>query len=100
MNPTHTVNNAVLCAAALHYGGLDPDRSICLAVSGGLDTDCNGATAGSVLGIMLGAKRLPTSWTGPLCDTLISGVDGFGKVRISELAARTEKMMRRKFLSY
>lgn len=53
---------------------------------GALDTDCNAATVGSILGVMLGAKALPASWTAPLQDTLLSGVDGFGRVKISDMA--------------
>ena len=41
------------------------------------------------MGILLGAKALPECWTGPLNDTLKSGVDGFGIVKISDLANRT-----------
>jgi len=33
---------------------------------GGVDTDCTGATAGSLLGAVLGAKHLPKSWAEPL----------------------------------
>jgi hypothetical protein len=33
---------------------------------GGVDTDCTGATAGSLLGAVLGAKRLPKKWIEPL----------------------------------
>jgi ADP-ribosylglycohydrolase len=85
----HTVSNAMIVAAGLIYGELDLEKSIGIAVSGALDTDCNGATVGSIVGMMLGAKKLPGKRTTPLCDHLISGVDGFGKVKISELASRT-----------
>ena len=58
----------------------------------GFDTDCNCATAGSVLGMMLGAQNLPEAWTAPLHDTVLSGVDGFGLVCISDMAARTKAL--------
>ncbi|MCL2816162.1 MAG: ADP-ribosylglycohydrolase family protein, partial [Oscillospiraceae bacterium] len=89
----HTNSNAMIVAAALLYGELDLEKTIGYAVMGAFDTDCNGATAGSVLGMLLGAKKLPQKWIDPLCDTIISGVDGFGKVKISFLADETMKHM-------
>ncbi len=46
-NWVHTINNAAVTILALLYGKMDFEKTICLAVSGGWDTDCNGATAGS-----------------------------------------------------
>ena len=59
----HTISNAEIVAMGLLWGELDFGRSICLAVQACFDTDCNGATAGSILGMMLGAKKLPARWT-------------------------------------
>lgn len=85
----HTVSNAQIVCAALLYGGGDLGKTLCMAVTPGFDTDCNGATCGSVIGMMLGAKALPEEWTAPLNDQVISGVDGFGRVHISDMARRT-----------
>jgi hypothetical protein len=49
-------------------------------------TDCNGATVGSIMGMMLGAKALPVKWIRPLNDTLESGVRGYGVRHLSDLA--------------
>lgn len=85
----HTLNNAALVILALLYGQGDFGKTICLAVMGGWDTDCNGATAGSILGVLLGADRLPSRWIAPLNDTLQSAVFGFSEVKISEMARRS-----------
>jgi len=85
----HTINNAALVAAALLWGEKDFTRSVSLAVMGGLDTDCNGATVGSIVGTMLGAEAIPEKWTSPLNDRLESIVAGAADSRISELAERT-----------
>ena len=85
-HPVHTINNACFVVLGLLYGEKDFGRSICIAVESGLDTDCNGATVGSIMGIMLGADRLPKKWIDPLNDTLESLVPGFQNVRISKLA--------------
>ncbi|MGQ9683141.1 MAG: ADP-ribosylglycohydrolase family protein [Anaerolineae bacterium] len=85
----HTINNAVIVLLGLLYGEMDLGLTVCIAVMGGLDTDCNGATAGSIIGAMLGAKRLPERWTAPLNDRLLSIVVGYQDNRISDLAQRT-----------
>jgi hypothetical protein len=55
----------------------------------GLDTDCNGANAGIVLGALAGAQALPHKWIDPLEDTLKTAVAGYDDLRISDLARRT-----------
>ena len=85
----HTISNAMIVCTALLFGDTDFEKSISIAVLGALDTDCNGATTGSILGMILGAKALPEKWIAPLNDQLKSGVDGFGLVKISNVARET-----------
>jgi ADP-ribosylglycohydrolase len=87
----HTVNNAAVVLIALLYGEGDLAKSISIAVMAGWDTDCNGATVGSILGAMLGAKALPQAWVGQFNDTMHSAVFGFDLARISDLAQRSWK---------
>ena len=82
----HTLNNAALVLLGLLYGEGDLGKTISIAVQGGWDTDCNGATAGSILGVMLGADRLPGRWIAPLNDTLHTAVFGYHQVKFTELA--------------
>lgn len=91
-HPVHTNNNAALIAAALIYGGDDFERCITTAVVGGWDTDCNGATVGSIWGAMHGARALPEEWTEPLHDTLYSCIPDFHPIRISECAKRSTRL--------
>ena len=91
----HTVNNACLVAAALLWGGGDFTRSISLAVQGGWDTDCNGATVGSILGALGGRDAIAAHWTAPLRDEVRSALFGFERSSISDLAARTASVARR-----
>ncbi|MFE0734283.1 ADP-ribosylglycohydrolase family protein [Streptomyces sp. NPDC058855] len=85
----HAVPNAALLAAALTHADGDFSRSICAAVSGGWDTDSNGATAGSVAGLLAGhPDRLPARWTSPLKNRLSTSVatfDGIGFDALAEL---------------
>ncbi|HOX08513.1 MAG TPA: ADP-ribosylglycohydrolase family protein, partial [Planctomycetota bacterium] len=88
----HTISNAEVVAMALLWGNGDFGRTICLAVDAAFDTDCNGATAGSVLGMMLGARRMPERWTSQLRDRLHTGVAGYYDVSISGIARDTAEL--------
>ena len=89
----HTVNNAALVTAALLWGDRDFTKTIGLAVQGGWDTDCTGATAGSIFGAMHGADALPPNWVEPLNDLVRSSIMGFDRSRLSDLAARTQRLV-------
>jgi len=88
----HTLNNAALVLIALLYADGDFGKAIGLAVQGGWDTDCNGATAGSVWGALYGAEAIPTRWAEPLGDTLISAVFGHKGNSIATLANSTAEL--------
>lgn len=88
-DPVHTNNNAALCVAALILGGGDFHRAVTFAVMGGWDTDCNGATVGSIMGAMLGVGGIPEHWSGRLNDTLMSMVPDYHPIAISECARRS-----------
>ncbi|MFD3993692.1 ADP-ribosylglycohydrolase family protein [Streptomyces sp. NPDC058583] len=86
----HAVPNAALLAAALTHADGDFTRSICAAVSGGWDTDSNGATAGSVAGLLAGhPDRLPERWTTPLKNRLATSVPSFDGIGFDTLAELT-----------
>lgn len=95
LSAVHTVNNAVLCAMALLRGGMNPDRSVCLAVSGGLDTDCNGATVGAVTGIVAGKSGFGGTLAGRLNGTIRAAFGEFVEISMESLAERTLKARRR-----
>jgi ADP-ribosylglycohydrolase len=48
------------------YGEGDFGKSICAAVNCGDDTDCTGATLGSILGIIKGTAGIPAEWKAPV----------------------------------
>ncbi|MBN2152092.1 MAG: ADP-ribosylglycohydrolase family protein [Candidatus Lokiarchaeota archaeon] len=51
--------------------GSDFGDAMCKAVNCGWDTDCTGATVGSIWGIINGKSKLPTKWLEPLGNTLV-----------------------------
>lgn len=80
----HTISNAMIVAASLLYGGGDYGKSICMSVEVGFDTDCNGATVGSILGMANGIESIPEYWIRPINDTLYTSIFGIDTVKISD----------------
>ena len=87
----HTIPNAMIVTASLLYGGGDFGRSICMAVETGFDTDCNGATVGSILGMRNGIDAIGEEWTKPLNGKINTSIFGVGTVSIAACAELTEK---------
>ncbi len=93
-NFTHAPMNVALTVWALLYGNGDFEASILLAVNGGYDTDCTGATAGATLGLMLGADKIPQRWREPIGDGIYvgPGIHGINAPKdVLELTQRTLK---------
>lgn len=94
----HVLNNAALVAFALTRSAGDFTQAITLAVTGGWDTDSNGATVGALCGALCGAAALPPAWTEPLRNRLASTVAdpltgrSFDGIGFDELARRTVEL--------
>ncbi|TFF99863.1 MAG: ADP-ribosylglycohydrolase family protein [Promethearchaeota archaeon] len=87
----HVLPNAGIITLALLYGAEKEDqlgRSICIAASMGLDTDCNCGNIGAILGAQLGAENILPKWKKPLRNTFSTYVKGYEKWKITELAKR------------
>jgi len=76
----------------LIWGELDFRKTISIAVMCGHDADCNGATAGSILGAIKGTKGIPEKMSRPLDDRIKSAVFEYSDVKISDLAKRTFRL--------
>ncbi|MGX5209129.1 ADP-ribosylglycohydrolase family protein [Streptomyces violaceus] len=88
----HAVPNTALIAAALTHANGDFSGSVCRAVSGGWDTDSNGATAGSIAGLLAGhPAALPDRWTAPLKNRLATSVGDFDGIGFDALAHLTHR---------
>lgn len=94
-NWCHTISNAMIVAACLLYGGKDFSKTVGLAVQTGFDTDCNGATAGSVLGMVLGEQRIPERWPAAFGRTLRTSIAGYHEVTVDELTEKTLSLIAR-----
>ena len=86
---THTISNALIVVASLLYGNKDYGKSICMSVETGFDTDCNGATVGSIVGMILGEAGIDEYWKAPTYGVLDTTIMGVGKRPISEFVDET-----------
>lgn len=89
----HTISNAQIVVLALLYGEGDFELSITRAVMPGFDTDCNGATVGSVWGIVNGVEAIPAKWSSVFNDTMTSHLMHYREIGISELARRMSELI-------
>ena len=91
----HVLNNAALIAYALRAGRGELGPSIAIAVTGGWDTDSDGATVGAVCGTLAGAAALPPEWTVPLRNRVATSIPGPDSLALDDLAARTVRVAAR-----
>ncbi|HYE05880.1 MAG TPA: ADP-ribosylglycohydrolase family protein [Planctomycetota bacterium] len=89
MSAVHTNNNAAICVLALFYGRMDTLETQAISVMCGLDTDCNGATVGSIVGAAAGRKAFRRELAAPLNDLVKPNMVGFAEVSMRALAERT-----------
>ncbi len=89
MHAVHTINNALVCLIAMKYGELDTTLTPAIAVMCGLDTDCNGASVGSIAGARAGRNRFGGRLADALNDTIRTEMSGFREVTMKSLAERS-----------
>ena len=77
--------NVAFVALGLLYGGGDFKRSMLITIDCGDDTDCTGATIGSIFGIMNGMSGIPADWMEYIGDGIksICLVNGHGRYPVS-----------------
>jgi len=90
----HVIPNALVTVMALIHGAGRFLETVSIAVMAGQDTDCNGATAGSLAGILYGADAIPERLTAPLRDRVETYVRGHERQSLEDLARRTATITR------
>lgn len=70
---SYSVVNIGITVMALLYGEGDFTDTMLIAVNSGYDTDCTAATAGAILGEILGAHKIPEFWLDKIGKNLVIG---------------------------
>ncbi len=89
----HAVSNAQVVCLGLLWGNSRFGQSVCRTVRAGFDTDSNGATVGSLVGMLVGKGAISDQWLDPLDDTLKTGIDGHHRTAISDLVDTTIELI-------
>lgn len=95
MHRVHTINNACLTVWGITIGGTDFTRVIGETVAMGMDNDCTAATAGSIVGAVVGRRRIPARWHRPFGDTIHSYLIDRPRFSIRDVLRRFESQARR-----
>jgi len=95
MHAVHTINNACLTVWGLTIGKLDFTRVIGETVAMGMDNDCTAATAGSIVGAVVGKKGIPSRWHKGFGDTIRSYLIGKQRFSILDVLKRFARQARR-----
>lgn len=90
MDAVHTNNNACLTVFGLALGAGDFTRTIGLTVAMGLDNDCTAATAGSLLGAVLGIDGISVHWWKPFRNRAVTYLNNVPELRNSDIVRRFE----------
>ncbi len=90
-------SNIGMLLIGLLYGEGDFARSLTTAVNCGEDTDCTGATAGSIFGILHGIDAIPPQWITPIGRTIktaclnLGELGGFGSQLPADVDVLTDR---------
>lgn len=88
MPGVHTNNNACLTIFGLMLGGNDMSKVLSQTIAMGLDNDCTTATAGSIIGAIVGKKGVLEHWYKPFNNTVRTYINDREYFAIDDLLDR------------
>lgn len=88
MSAAHTNNNACLTIFGLMLGGTDMTKVISETVAMGMDNDCTAATAGSIVGAIVGRKKIAPHWYKNFNNTIDHYLIDVDEMKIDDVANR------------
>lgn len=94
MSVAHTNNNACLTVFGLLIGGTDMTRVISQIVAMGMDNDCTAATAGSIVGAIIGKKNISRHWYERFHNIVDHYLNNVGEMHIDDIICRFIKLAR------
>jgi ADP-ribosylglycohydrolase len=95
MHFVHTINNACLTVWGITIGGTDIGKVIGETVAMGYDNDCTAATAGSIVGAVIGAAQIDDHWVKPFGNTIHSYLKGITSLPIDQVLDRFARQKER-----
>ncbi|MCX7754238.1 MAG: ADP-ribosylglycohydrolase family protein [Anaerolineales bacterium] len=97
MSGVHTIINALLTIWGITMHGTDFSKVIGEVMSMGLDNDCTAATAGSIVGAVVGKRGLPEHWYRPFENTVYTYMIDHPEFKLDDVAVRFARQARRVF---
>jgi ADP-ribosylglycohydrolase len=88
----HTNNNACLTIFGLMIGGNDFTKVISQTMAMGLDNDCTTATAGSIIGAIVGIKGISEYWYKNFYNKVYSYLNNYPEFALSDVVERFVKL--------
>lgn len=85
--------NAMIVTACILWYAMDFSTGIAKAVESGFDTDCNGATVGSVLGMLGGYSAIDPKWLTGLDPVLNTSIHKYERLPLEEAVDRTLRLV-------
>lgn len=96
-NPVYA--DAGVITIAILYGKGDFNKTINIAASCGSDTDCDTATAGALVGCIIGADAIPSKWKEPIDNQFRCFAIGLENWKITDLCKRIQ-LIAKKVMKY
>ena len=87
-----TIPNAMLVTACVLWHD-DYDAAVTAAVLSGFDTDCNGATVGSLFGLSHGRHSIPSRWHEAFPPVIHTSVHGYHALTFPDAIERTRNLI-------
>lgn len=88
LNHWHVTNNACLTTLGLLIGGTDVTKVLGETAAMGMDNDCTAATAGSIVGAIVGRKGVPEHWYRNFHNRIHSHINGIRYFAIDDVVER------------
>ena len=88
----HSFPNAAMMVIGLLFGKGDFEETLRITALCGLDADTTASQVGALMGEIVGESGIPAKWKYPLGDRVETYVEGFEKMKISDIADKTCKV--------
>lgn len=87
-----TIPNAMIVTACVLWHN-EYEAAVKAAIVAGFDTDCNGATVGSILGVCGGSSVVDAKWYKRFPAVFHSSVHGYSNISIDEVIDRSKNLI-------